>query len=85
MYTRWSAYPDRPPAIDYVVHHAGGMTAVTVDQRYNGGRWNTLGEFDLAPGQNHRVVLNAVAAVRTVADSVRFVRVADTPWCRRMR
>ena len=77
MYARWSAYPDRPPAIDYVVHHAGGSTPVTVDQRFSGGRWYSLGEFDLAPGQNHRVSLSAVVGERTVADGVRFVPIAD--------
>jgi len=48
-----------------------------VDQRYNGGQWNSLGEFDLAPGQNHRVSLSAVVGERTVADGVRFVPIAD--------
>jgi len=60
-----------------VVHHADGSTPVTVDQRYNGGRWNSLGEFNMAPGQNHRVALSAVAGERTTADSVRFVPIAD--------
>ena len=46
---------------------------MTVDQRTKGGLWNNLGEFDLAPGQNHRVSLSAVVGERTVADGVRFV------------
>ena len=47
------------------------------DQRYDGGRWNLLGEFTLTPGQNHRVVVSDDAQAWVFADAVRFQRVGS--------
>ncbi|MCH7958182.1 MAG: RHS domain-containing protein, partial [Proteobacteria bacterium] len=48
-----------------------------MDQRYDGGRWNLLGEFTLQPGQNHRVVVSDDAQAWVFADAVRFQRVGS--------
>jgi hypothetical protein len=39
VYTRWSAYSNRVADARYTVHHAGGATTVTLDQRHNPGQW----------------------------------------------
>ena len=59
VYARWPELgADEGSTATYTVTHAAGATPVTVDQRVNGGDWNLLGAFDLAPGQNHRVDLD---------------------------
>jgi hypothetical protein len=44
-----------------------------VNQERNGGEWVPLGAFDLAPGQNHRVVLSDDANEYVIGDAVQFV------------
>ena len=77
VYARWVSYSAYAPDAPYTIHHADGSTTVRVDQRYDGGRWMSLGEFTLQPGQNHRVVLTQDAAANVQADAVRLVRVGS--------
>jgi RHS repeat-associated protein len=78
VYARWSDNYNRASDAPYTVHHAGGQTTVRVNQKVNGGIWIELGSFDLAPGQNHRVVLSDDANSSNVAaDAVRFVLEAN--------
>jgi RHS repeat-associated protein len=52
---------------------------VTVDQQQNGGAWNLLGTFTMAPGQNHRIVLSDNANGEVAADAVQVTRVGAPP------
>ncbi len=70
IFAKWSADGTRTPAAVYTIHHAGGSTPVSKDQRVNGGVWNLLGSFEMAPGQNHRIVLPDVADGRLAADAI---------------
>jgi len=57
--------------VPYTIHHSGGSTTVTANQRINGGLWKLLGSFTMAPGLNHRVELtNLNAGGAVVADAV---------------
>ncbi len=77
VYARWVSNSSHAPDAPYTIHHAAGSTLVRMDQRYDGGRWNLLGEFTLQTGQNHRVVVSDDAQAWVIADSVRFVRVGS--------
>ncbi|MEU4743506.1 DNRLRE domain-containing protein, partial [Actinosynnema sp. NPDC023658] len=58
----------------YTVHHAGGTTTVTVDQKTRVGEWVSLGSYTFTEGSSHKVVLTNAANGTVVADSVRLVR-----------
>ena len=48
-------------------------SAVQVNQEESGGQWNLLGEYDMAPGQSHRIVVSdAGAEGKVIADAVRL-------------
>jgi RHS repeat-associated protein len=67
----WKEQDDWPSAAVYRVYHAGGSTDVTVDQTNNGGRWISLGTFQLDPGQNHRVEISSLHVGRSAtADAI---------------
>jgi RHS repeat-associated protein len=76
VYVRWTAHVSRATNATYTVYHAGGATTVTVNQRLQGGEWNLLGTFSLAPSSNHRVVLSDNANGVVVADAVKIVPAA---------
>ncbi len=42
----------------YSVHHAGGQTDFTVNQKMGGGTWIFLGYFDFNKGLNHKITLS---------------------------
>lgn len=70
----WTAAADRSSSAPFVVFNAQGtrIGAVNVDQRANGGRWNTLGSFAFTAGWN-KVVLSRWTSTGSVvvADAVR--------------
>ena len=73
VYAKWPAAPENATDAVYTVTHDGGDTAVTMNQRVNGGQWNLLGTFPLSPGSGAKVTLSDAAGGRVVADAVRFV------------
>ena len=81
VYARWTSGSDRTSEATYTIHHAGGSTAVTVNQRGSGGSWNLLGTFTLTPGSNHRVVLadDAPDGSWVIADAIKFEKVPPVP------
>ena len=79
IYAWWNQAPDRASDATYTVHHAGGATPVTVNQRINSNRWNHLGTFTLEPGSNHRVALTNEGNGRIVADGIQFVPAGGRP------
>jgi len=64
-------------AAPYRVHHDGGSTVVTADQRTNGGRWNLLGRFNFRESGNAvRIELandGALATEFISADAIKLV------------
>jgi RHS repeat-associated protein len=73
VYARWVDYPTRATNAPYTIFHEGGSTTATKNQKQNGGTWQLLGSFVMAPGQGHRVELTDVADGEVVADAVKFV------------
>ena len=76
VYARWSEDFKRSPAATYTIHHSGGSTDVTLDQRYYGGQWHLLGRFQMAPASDHRVELPDLDDHQLIADAIQFVPVA---------
>jgi hypothetical protein len=71
VYAWWHTHSSHANAAPYTIHHAGGSSTVSVNQRINGKRWNLLGTYTMDPGQNHRVELtNLNAGGTVVADAV---------------
>ena len=73
VYARWVQYANRATDAPYTIHHQYGATEVRVNQEVDGGRWNLLGTFEMAPGSNHRVVLSDDANEYVIADAVMLV------------
>lgn len=74
VYARWTAHANRATDATYTIHHAGGETAVVVNQQQDAGQWNLLGTFTLnASGSDVELTDQANGIV--VADTVRFVPV----------
>jgi uncharacterized repeat protein (TIGR01451 family) len=66
---------NRAPDAHYTVHHAGGETVVTVDQRRHGDTWHYLGTYGFRAGEEARVTLSnrsRVAGRAVIADAVRI-------------
>ena len=67
---RWPASSGNTAAAQYTVTHAGGTTVITLNQKQNGGVWNSLGTFSLTPGAGHKVTLAASSDGTTIADAL---------------
>ena len=67
----WTAYSNRDSAVPVRIYDGTQLIdTVTVNQKINGGRWNTLGSYSFS--SNPRVVVVARGSAVTVADAVRF-------------
>ena len=74
LYVWYVPGPDRAPDAHYVVQHAGGSTALAVDQRHHGYTWRFVGRFPVRAGERMSVSLNNQAGCPgqvVVADAVR--------------
>ena len=72
VYAWWVGHSTRASDATYSVAHEAGETAVVVDQKTNGGKWNLLGSFDLAAGGGE-VGLAGDADGGVSADALRIV------------
>jgi hyaluronate lyase len=45
VYLWWTEYASRPTSVPVDIVHAGGTTTVYVNQRTNGGQWNSVGVY----------------------------------------
>jgi len=74
IYAQWTAHPLRASDAPYTIYLNGTeVETVFIDQRYNGGRLNLLGSYNLVPG-TLEVVLNNNASNFVVADAVQVIR-----------
>ncbi len=55
------------------MHHAGGASAVTVNQRADGSQLKLLGSYSLSLGAAHKVVLTSATNGAAVADAILVV------------
>ncbi|MBY0266581.1 MAG: DUF2778 domain-containing protein [Burkholderiales bacterium] len=73
VYARWTVHPNRSTQATYTVNHAGGSTAVTVNQEVNGGSWQLLGTFSLNAGSGHSVALVDQGDGYVIADAIKVL------------
>ncbi len=76
LFARWSSGANRASNATYVVTHAAGAATVSVDQRANGGAWQSLGTFDFTANPGQGVQLSDKADGVVVADAMRWVPAA---------
>ena len=72
VHVSYAPGPDRPRAARYLVRHAGGTTAVEVNQQIGGGTWVYLGTWEFAEGDAGAVTLDAGREGTVSADAVRW-------------
>ncbi len=58
VYVSYRTLDNSNPAARYTVHHLGGQTSFSVNQRRGGGTWIYLGTFAFAPGSDSCVTLD---------------------------
>ncbi|MGI9147573.1 MAG: N-acetylmuramoyl-L-alanine amidase [Chloroflexota bacterium] len=73
VFARWTGGPNRATNATYQVTSNSGQSNVAVNQKMNGGTWQSLGSFDFQPGKHQGVALTDKADGVVVADAVRFV------------
>ena len=73
VYAWWTATSNRGPSVPYAIGTTAGTMTTKVNQRFNGGRWNYLGSFEL--GTSVKITVTGVGGgASTCADAVRVVR-----------
>ena len=77
---RWTASSNRSPDAPYTILNNGNVLGVVpVDQRVNGGQFNSLGTFALDVGMLEVVLTNAASSY-VIADVVEVIQLtADNP------
>ncbi len=70
----WTEWPSRGSSIPVSIEHASGTDTVIINQKVNGGRWNSIGSFSFVSGLSYAITITAVPGPQsTCADAVRFV------------
>ncbi len=75
VYVWYRQGANRAPDARYTVHHAGGQTGVTVDQRAHGNTWHYLGTYGFRGGTVATITLSNLSAypnLAVIADAVRL-------------
>jgi PKD repeat protein len=68
----WTSGSGREQNVPVDVQHAGGTSRVTVNQRLNGGRWNSIGTYTF--GATATITINSLGqGWQTCADALRLV------------
>ena len=74
-----SGWSTRTTAAPHQITHAGGTTNVAVNQSFNAGQWNSLGEYMFVSGQTYSVTVTSVAdGSSTCADAMRWTLVSGS-------
>ncbi len=74
IYAWWAQGGNRSSNIAYNIDHTGGTSSVYVNQQANGGKWNSLGSFNLGTGTGYPTRLSCWAATGyvVVADAIKW-------------
>lgn len=78
----WTQWASRSTTIPVSIQHAGGTANIVINQRINGGRWNSLGTYAFSAGGSYRVTITSQPGPSsTCADAVKFTLAgqANTP------
>jgi N-acetylmuramoyl-L-alanine amidase len=73
VFARWTSGPNRATNATYQVTSNAATASAIVNQKNNGGAWQSLGSFDFQPGKGQGVSLTDKADGVVVADAIRFV------------
>ena len=73
VYAWWVEGTERPHDVPYTIHDLEGLTTVRVDQRVDGGQWNSLGTFCFLQDGSVEVSDDASSGQDIIADAVRLV------------
>lgn len=70
----WTDWPSRSTSAPVEISYKTGKKRVYVNQRQDGGKWNSLGQYEFAAGSKYNVTITSnPAPSSTCADAVRFV------------
>jgi peptidoglycan/xylan/chitin deacetylase (PgdA/CDA1 family) len=80
VFAWWDEGPERASAAEFRIYYAMGNKRVVVDQRTNGDRWNSLGDYRFPAGSRAKVTLSDKQVRRgapaadgdVVADAIKF-------------
>lgn len=75
LYVWYVSGPNRSSDAHYTVHHAGGVTGLTVDQQRHGYTWRYLGSFPVHAGERLMISLDNRSSTPgrvVVADAIRL-------------
>ena len=73
VYLWWTTVSSRSTSVPYAIQRNGGTTTVTVNQRLNGGKWNSAGTFAFTAGQTYTIRVTAPSgSYNACADAVRW-------------
>jgi len=77
----WSGWSSRATSIPVAINYTGGTSNITINQRQNAGRWNSLGTFSFTEGGSVTITAANGDTLSTCADAVRFTlqSTANTP------
>lgn len=80
VYLRWTAHPNRAANVPLTLTYAGGITNLTVDQRYNSGVWMALATLPFAAGRTSSLLLrNNGTDGYVIADGAKWVPASAPP------
>jgi PKD repeat protein len=81
VFAWWPAASTNTTGARYIVNHAGGSTAYTVNQRMNGGQWNQLGSqpFNFNAGEYSVIISDQATSGEVVADGIRVTAMDNPP------
>jgi hypothetical protein len=69
----WTTYSSRSSSTPLDIQHTNGKARVYVNQRTNGGQWNSIGNFYFNRGTSYDItVISQPYPASTCADAVRF-------------
>ena len=69
----WTALSTRSSSVPYAIQSSSGTTTKTIDQRSNGGKWNSQGTFNFTAGTTYTVKVTAQSVSNaSCADAVKW-------------
>ncbi len=72
IYAWWPASSNHSSKAVYKIYHSGGVATINVDQRIQGGQWNSLGQFSLGITKSNIVEISNPNGGNIIADAIRF-------------
>jgi hypothetical protein len=72
LYLWWSVRSPRSNAVHYTFEHDEGTSEVIVNQRENGGKWNSMGTHLLTQGKTYNVKVTVSPSYTTNADAIKW-------------